>query len=331
MLDEQNPLVSIIVPVYKVEQYLDRCVQSIISQTYKNIEVFLVDDGSPDNCGKMCDEYAEKNPCIHVIHQENQGLSAARNNAVPYTKGDYLTFIDSDDYVHCDYVGYLVNLLIKTNADISICRNSIFYETQEGKKADVTDDTYELLTPVETLKRMCYTEGFSVSAWAKMYKRELVEKYPYPVGKLYEDLATTYKMIGESNRVCYGGRVLYYWFQRKGGITNGEISDKQLYGVTAAEGQLGYIKKNFPEAEAAGKARCVAKILDLIPKTLSNKNNRAYFDILRNKLLTYYDDFINDRRVRKSLRYRGKAVKYGYLASKVVFKIHSCLKYIAYK
>ena len=186
MIDAQKtnstePLVSIIVPVYKVEKYLDRCVQSIVSQTYKNIEVFLVDDGSPDNCGKMCDEYAEKYPYIHVIHQENQGPSAARNNAVPHTNGAYITFIDSDDYVTSDYLEYLVSLQQKFNADVAIGGHKYLYENSKLKNKQVEDVTV-CLTSAEALSRMNYGKGFSVFAWGKLYKRELIERHPYPGG-----------------------------------------------------------------------------------------------------------------------------------------------------
>ena len=139
---KQKPLVSVIVPIYNVEQYLRRCIDSVLAQTYTNYELILVDDGSPDACGKICDEYAARNPKIKVIHQKNQGLSAARNNAVPKSNGEYITFIDSDDFVSKDYLQYLVSLIQKYDAQISAGGFVYQYENRELKQPkDETETT----------------------------------------------------------------------------------------------------------------------------------------------------------------------------------------------
>ena len=123
----KNPLISIIVPVYNVEEYLDKCVESIVNQTYKNIEVILVDDGSPDNCPKMCDDWAKKDKRIKVIHKKNGGLSDARNKGIDESKGEYLSFVDSDDYITDNYVELLYNIISKEHADISMAKQYVVY------------------------------------------------------------------------------------------------------------------------------------------------------------------------------------------------------------
>ncbi len=324
MIDGQNPLISIIVPVYKVEQYLDRCVRSIISQTYKNIEVFLVDDGSPDNCGKMCDEYAEKYLCINVIHQENGGQASARNNAVKLASGEYVLFIDSDDYVTDDHVEYLVKLIFKYQADIAIGGFRYLYE---GKKIPEKCDVYKEyeLTPSETLIKMNYGKGFGATPWAKLIKLKLVKKYPFTEGVVYEDLDTMYKIIGDANKIVFGERIIYYWIQRNESTMRSEFSTKQLYGIEAAKHQIDYVASNHPEALSAAKARYVAKVIELMSMVLKSENSKDNYINLKNQLL-YTDDFLTDERVRKSQKIRCRAIQRGFGITKLTYKIHEFLK-----
>ena len=190
------PQISIIVPVYKVEQYLRRCVDSILAQTFADFELILVDDGSPDNSGAICDEYAAKDPRITVIHQENGGLSAARNAAIDwvFTNSDsqWLTFIDSDDWIHAEYLARLLNAAVENQVSISACN----FEITTGDNPAIPPEQFDttLWTPENFFVEHNVT---ATTAWAKLYRKECFQTIRYPVGKIHEDEFTTYKILFE--------------------------------------------------------------------------------------------------------------------------------------
>lgn len=213
-----NPLISIIVPCYKVEQYLSKCADSIVNQTYKNLEIFLVDDGSPDNTGRICDKYAAKDKRIKVIHKENGGLSSARNVAIDIATGEYIVFVDSDDYVAPDYVETLYSLVKDGKAQIGVTWHRCFKEgtipdpdTHEGKMVMVKGRD-------DALAGMFYQKYFDNAAWAKIYKRSLFEGIRYPKGWLFEDLPTTYRLIMKADRVAFTKYMSYYYLIRNNSI-----------------------------------------------------------------------------------------------------------------
>lgn len=222
----KEELISVIIPVYNVEEYLHRCIDSILNQTYQDIEIILIDDGSTDNSGKICDEYALKDNRIRVIHKENGGLSDARNIGLNSMKGKYVTFIDSDDYVENFYIKELYELIIKYNSEMSICPYTII---TNNRYANIGKDYKETVLNTETcLSRMLLEEGFSVSACAKLYKVELFENIKFPKGKLYEDNGITYKLILKSNKIAYGGTSIYKYYIRDNSITNKQFLIKDL-------------------------------------------------------------------------------------------------------
>ncbi len=230
-LIDEKPLISIIVPVYKVEMYLDRCIESIVKQTYANIEIILVDDGSPDNCGAICDKYAKKNKKIKVIHKMNGGLSDARNTGVAISKGKYITFIDSDDAVSDNYIEYLYNLCINNDADISSC---YFFRTSEFTPCFVKEQ--EPQVTVFTGKESCCAlfENYYiilVTACWKLYKAEIVKNNPFPCGKTHEDEATTYKFLYSAQKVVIGNEKNYMYYFNPSSITG---TENMLYSEDAA-------------------------------------------------------------------------------------------------
>lgn len=212
-----KPLISIIVPVYNVEQYLQRCLNSIINQTYKNLEIILVDDGSPDQCPQICDDYAAKDNRIRVIHKANGGLSDARNVGLDICKGDYVSFVDSDDWIDANYVKTLFDLLTETKTDIAIGN---FFKTDGSKKNPTFPIQHRTLKPTEAI--ICCTRGntpaFAISC-SKLYKKELFDNLRFPVGKYHEDEFTTYLLFYKSTSVAYTSQVLYYYYSRETSIT----------------------------------------------------------------------------------------------------------------
>jgi len=220
-----NELISVIVPVYKVEDYLSRCVDSILSQTYTNIEIILVDDGSPDRCGEICDRYAQHDPRVRVIHKENGGLSDARNAGIEIAKGQYISFIDSDDWVHPEFLETLYQLILSTDSDIAA---SDFLRTStENLPVFLEEGTVYQYSNLEALKQ--YAGVFFVQmvvAWGKIYKRHLFEGVRFPVGRVHEDEFTTHKVIYKAKRIVLTTRKLIYYWQRQDSIMGSRSSLK---------------------------------------------------------------------------------------------------------
>ena len=223
-----KPLISIIVPVYNVETYLAKCVDSILAQTYTNLEIFLVNDGSSDCCGKLCDEYAKEDKRIKVIHKKNGGLSDARNVAIDVTTGEFITFIDSDDYVTDDYIMTLYSLIEKYECKVSIALYNTFVE---GSKPKVVNRVYreDCQTNIKAIEEMFYQEKYDTASWAKLYHSSLFATgIRYPKGIVYEDLATTYLLIFQSDKVAFCNRRIYNYLLRRDSIERSSFSSKKM-------------------------------------------------------------------------------------------------------
>lgn len=211
------PLVSVIVPVYNVEKYIHKCVDSILSQSFTDFELYLVDDGSLDNCGKICDEYAKKDSRIIVIHKANGGLSDARNVAIDVAKGDYLTFIDSDDYVSETHLESLYTALKDTDSDMAVANITSFSDEK------IDEEFYK---PAESRKVLSGKEVFSTiyqpCACAKLYKRKVFDDIRYPVGKLYEDTFIYHDILARVKMLVLTGINSYYYLVRSDSIMHQE-------------------------------------------------------------------------------------------------------------
>lgn len=258
-----NELVTVIVPVYKVEKYLYKCVDSILAQTYTNLEIILVNDGSPDNCGDICDEYVLKDSRIKVIHKENGGLSSARNAAIDVMSGDFVTFIDSDDYVDSHYVEKLYNALKDNNADISICAEEYILETINSDLKSIGRpfeffSGLKVMTCEQAIIYCLQQELFEAAAWAKLYKSSLFDEVRYPEGYAYEDQGTTYKTFLKSNIIVFISDRLYFYLQRGGSILHSNTNSKKYWdGMEMIERQCSEICEIFPNIK---NIACIRKI-----------------------------------------------------------------------
>ena len=213
-------LITIVVPVYKVEECLQKCIQSILEQTYKNIEVILVDDGSPDNSGNICDQFAKIDTRITVIHKKNGGLSDARNKGIEKAKGKYISFIDSDDYIERDMIEILYKLCIENNADISMIS---YREIEDGIIINENSKYTEKIikyTNIQAIKELLKDNIIKNYAWNKMYKKELFNNIRYPIGRSYEDIGTTYKLFEKSNNIVWYDIPKYNYIRRKTSIVS---------------------------------------------------------------------------------------------------------------
>lgn len=250
-MSQEKALISIIIPVYKVEKYLEKCIQSVINQTYENLQIILVDDGSPDNCGKICDEYAKKDHRIEVIHKSNGGLSDARNKGLEIAKGEYIGFVDSDDYIESDMYEVLYNLLKQYNVDVSICN---FYTVSQGKIAiKNADNGIKEYNRIEILKEILLDNNIQSYAWNKLYKKELFNEIKYPVGKKYEDIGTTFYLLEKCNKVVVTGKPEYYYINRQGSIVNNVTESTITDYIELIMQRYDYIEENIKELSSYNK------------------------------------------------------------------------------
>lgn len=250
-MSQEKALISIIIPVYKVEKYLEKCIQSVINQTYENLQIILVDDGSPDNCGKICDEYAKKDHRIEVIHKSNGGLSDARNKGLEIAKGEYIGFVDSDDYIEADMYEVLYNLLKQYNADVSICN---FYTVSQEKIAiKNADNGIKEYTRIEILKEILLDNNIQSYAWNKLYKKELFDEIKYPVGKKYEDIGTTFYLLEKCNKVVVTGKPEYYYINRQDSIVNNVTETTITDYIELIMQRYDYIEENIKELSSYNK------------------------------------------------------------------------------
>ena len=241
-----NPLVSIIIPVYNVERYLKRCLDSIVNQTYKNIEIILVDDGSTDSSGKICDYYANRDSRIIVIHQRNQGLSGARNAALDIANGEYITCVDSDDFISQSLVEKLLDSMLKYKADISVC-GIVYCDDNDFELKKQVVKSNKVIDGKEQIKNLLSCTDIATMAWGKLYKRQLFDNVRYPIGKYNEDVFTTYKLLSLSKRTVVINQSLYYYRQVSGSITHSSFSIKHLDAIEGTIKRAEFVEKAYPE------------------------------------------------------------------------------------
>lgn len=241
----KKELITLIVPVYNVEKYLIKCVDSLLKQTYDNLEIILVDDGSTDNSSKLCDEYQKKDKRIKVIHKENGGLSDARNVAIDKAHGKYISFVDSDDFIACDMIELLYKNVIDNKADIAICG---YQNTNEDEEINDNNIDYKELvySNQEALETMLYQKDCTTSAWAKLYKTTLFKDIRYPKGKICEDLDTTYLLFAQAKKIVINNQKKYFYLQRKNSIINSQFNPKRMDALKFAKKETKFIKKEFP-------------------------------------------------------------------------------------
>ena len=284
------PQISIIVPVYKVEPYIHRCVDSILAQTFTDFELILVDDGSPDNCPAICDEYASKDKRIHVIHQSNGGLSAARNAGIDWafanSDSEWLSFIDSDDWIHKEYLQQLYDACVKNNLSISACA---FMRTDKTMiEHEEVDSILEIYDP-ETL----WSQRREVTvASTKLYAKNLWKDIRFPLGKLHEDEYITYRLLFLCDNIGYISFALYYYYQTPNSIMHlGWSLKRSENSIEALEGQLDYFGDRYPLAYQRSLLSYIWGLAEAVDKTRKEDYKREcliYRRKLRRTLSNHY-------------------------------------------
>lgn len=272
--------ISVIVPVYNVEQYLERCVDSIISQTYTNLEIILVNDGSTDNSGKLCDELAKKDERIRVIHKENGGLSDARNRGIDEAESDLVGFIDSDDYIDSDMYEVLLKNLNNTDADLSMC--ALYDVYNNTPEAQVTNKETWKLSSEQAIKMVMEAKILSVTAVNKLYRKSLFTDLKFEVGKIAEDAFIMIKLLDKCEKIVATNEKKYYYVHRENSITTQKFSTKFLNVIEAYEQNSNIILEKYPKLKDVAQTRM----------------NWAYFYVLDRLLL---DDNYNDKELENKL------------------------------
>lgn len=293
-----SSLVSVIIPVYNVKNYLDKCLKSVVNQTYGKLEIILVDDGSTDGSDTMCDIWKKNDSRIKVIHKKNGGLSDARNVGISNAKGEYITFIDSDDFIDKDMIEGLVNGVEKNECDIGICGYYKTYLNNEYVADSKTDSM--LMNRIEAIDKMNAFGYYDVSAWGKIFKTNFFKKFKFPVGKLSEDWFIMYKIFYQAKMVFYDPRPKYHYVQRSGGISKN--NPKINYdSIEAANECMKFIKKECPEIlENAVINYCIANIAVYNSCLLYKKDAKEeYINIKKNfKLLMFSDNLAYKKKLQ---------------------------------
>ncbi|MBR5126516.1 MAG: glycosyltransferase [Oscillospiraceae bacterium] len=314
------PLISIIVPIYKVEPYLRKCVDSILNQTYTNLEIILVDDGSPDNCGAICDEYARKDSRIRVIHKPNGGLSDARNAGMDIMTGSLVGFVDSDDWIEPQMYQRLYELMAQYDADMAFggVADDVI---RDGVVQTVKTSEYGVVPYAEGKENAMrrYFHG-SWAAWDKLYRVDLFDGIRYPVGEINEDEAIVLHLLDRCRRVCYTNEVFYHYIRRVDGtsITTASFSEKKLVWAKHCRDNLAFIRKKYPQLEQDALARYRGSILWLMREIAMQKDGyEEHWNSLRRELMENYNAF----RIGAGKRDRILMILFRYFPRKLAYTV----------
>lgn len=284
--------VSVIIPIYKVESYLEECVESVRSQSYSNLEIILVDDGSPDECPAMCDRFEKEDTRIIVIHQKNGGLSAARNTGLRIASGQYIYFVDSDDRLPEYSVEWMIDCIHATKSDMVIAGFERFYDTTGEvffKTCTVRNETVNELTREEAIKDF-YRDG--CQAWAVLYKKEVHAGIYFPEGEINEDEAIVFQLLERCQKVTVTDKVVYSYRNREESITTSGFSTKRVAWYHHCQDNLAWICEHHPEVEIYARKRLCGSILWLLREiALSKEEHLEIRKMLLNDLRINYKNY----------------------------------------
>lgn len=320
-----KPLISIIVPIFNVEQWLPRCIESLLVQTYQNIEIILSDDGSSDGSSKVCDEYALKDNRIRVIHKENEGVSVARNIAVDQARGEYISFVDSDDYITDDYIEVLYDLCVKYKVRLSVADWCVYPMGTAPKLLDREYKEYKMEKNV-ALEDMFNHLHFDNSPCVKLYHKSVFENIRYPEGFVYEDLMTTFRLLLKCEEgVAYCNKQIYYYMFRPGSIEGSTFSEKKMDSAIEAFRMMQRYENDLAPIADAVKSKMSAFCFHLLLKMPKDYKGKDFF-------CDYVKDVrwnvIKNSKARMKTRLACAASYFGFDIVKFLFKIVDRRKYL---
>ena len=271
-MEQNDPLISVIVPVYNVEKYVGRCLTSIINQSYTNIEIIVVNDGSTDNSLSVCEEYAAKDNRIILFSQENRGLSGARNTGLRHYTGEYVTFVDSDDWIHHNMIEYLYNILVRHDSEMSLCGS---LRVSEGIIADKQYKELEGTTYTCDTYMKLFLNGTFTACWSRLFRQDVINGVEFPEGLNCEDYIYMYEAIRRVNTVAVINLPLYYYFVREDSIVNESFNLKKFDQFYSARKLYELVKTQTPEYAKLSATRLAGAIVSLLS---SSRKNKGYED-----------------------------------------------------
>lgn len=314
-------LISVIIPVYNVEQYLHECINSIINQTYKNLEIILVDDGSTDSCGKICDSFAAKDRRITVIHKRNGGLSDARNAGLKLSTGGYIVFVDSDDYMLPDGIEYLYKLASENDADIVIGGTEKF-EDETGEiiwTSGSADEAVTILTKTEAIKDV-FIRG--CASWARIYKRQIHSNIYFPVGEINEDEAIVLELMDKCSKVVKTDKIVYRYRYRTDSITSSRFHTKKMAWYNHCKTNLKFVEEKYPELTEFAEMRYYSSMIWCLNNmTIDVKAFRYEIRTIRKELRIGIKDFFNNGYITNKEKLRGFLLAYFYYLYAAIVKL----------
>ncbi len=306
------PKISVILPIYKVEPYLDRCVDVLLRQTHTDLELILVDDGSPDRCGALCDAWAEKDGRVRVYHKENGGLSDARNYGIDRATGEYLSFVDPDDTVTEHYLSYLLRLMQeKEGTLLSACNHNVV--RGDRKKANNALSAPRILSRKEAFEEVLYHGDLDVSAWGKLYHKSLFQTLRFPKGRLYEDSFVFGEVLSMLSHVVVGPEAHYDYIQREGSIVSGSFSEKRLQFIDSVSRLCDYALSCSASLQPAVLRRMTHARLSVL--RYMSGCDRAFYPLrarLRDEILAVADSVLSDPRTPKRDRIAISTLRMGF-------------------
>lgn len=316
-------LISVIVPVYNIEKYVGKAIETIIGQTYRDLEIILVDDGSTDKSGEICEHYAGKDDRIVVVHQENGGLSKARNTGTRIAKGDAIAYIDGDDYIHPCYFEILAKNLTEHNADISVCGMQVVSENEYEElthSKDVENAAVEI-SAEEALEGMLSQKRFSLSSCAKLYKRKIAQSHYFPEQELFEDYYTVYRFFTEAAAVTYTDAGLYYYLKRAGSITKKKYSHQMMDYIKHGEQVIDHVKQSGQQLMDAAISRLVWACFYIVTHIDDSSKYREDEEYCWNYIKKYRTKVIRDNSAVKKEKMLCALSMFGKKPLKLVYKM----------
>lgn len=294
--------ISVVIPVYNVEKYLSECLDSVVNQTYKNLQIIIVDDGSTDSSGKICDVYAEKDNRITVVHQKNAGAGAAKNTGLELIDGDYFSIIDSDDYIELDMYEKMVNSLEKYNADIVQCLfRNVYVNDSFDRKYKIKGNYPKVLTPKNFLKEYLYDWKYAIFA-NKVFKSSLLKDIRFPVGRKIDDEFFTYKLICNSKKIVNIEDVLYSYRMRKTSVMNENDSDRLIYDrIDCFVERYDYIRRKYPSLNKKYLAKLYDSLLYYKTQVKNTEKLEKYISKIQKPKINKIDKINEIMRYKKLL------------------------------
>lgn len=293
-------LISVVIPIYNVEAYLRECIVSICGQTYSNLEIILVDDGSPDGCGKICDEFAKKDSRIRVIHKANGGLSDARNAGIDVASGKYIAFVDSDDWIEKTMLENLYNTVLKEQADIVCCGRYLTDGEHVFSQSFMSNS--RSYNRQDAIEEILLGKSLDVAAWDKLYATELFDDIRFPAGENNEDIATFYKLISKANKIAHSGTCEYYYRNRADSITKIKYRERDRKIILKNIDELEvFLKKNYPSILPALQRYRALNVYCLLNKYIKSngKDNSGEYKFLLNMFKHVKKYFYSDEMISK--------------------------------